>query len=592
MLKEYKTLLPYFKKYAFYYIGGFLCLFITDSGVLFIPQILKTVIDAISTGQFALNTVFISMLKIIGVSVIIGLARFWWRFFFHGISFRIEKELRDKLYTHLLTLSSTFYGKTKIGDLMARMTNDMEAIRRASGFSFVALFDGLFMSITILVILFIQNTQLALLTFIPLPFLTLLMLVFSKLIGKHYKSVQEGFSKLTEMVQETLAGIRVVKTFVQEETFQQRFKACNNAYTRSNMALTKVAGLFDPLIGLLAGLTLFFLLVFGGMAVMEGRLTPGELMAFMAYLQMLIWPMLGAGFTINLLQRGATSLNRINSILEQKPDIQSPPGSKNNPDNPCAVSPAGITIKDLTYLYAGTEQAVLSHIELHIPAGRWVGILGRTGAGKSTLAKLLPRLLDPPPGTIFINNRDVRTFNLQELRAMVGMVPQDTFLFSASIFDNIAFGRLEEEKENNREEIKTATEISTITRDLANFPKGWETIIGERGITLSGGQKQRVALARALLVRSRIVILDDAFSAVDTETEDKILKGLQSILKDKTTILISHRISTLKRADCIIVLDKGKIIQQGTHEELLQDKHGFYADIYCTQQLEETIKET
>jgi ATP-binding cassette subfamily B protein len=324
--------------------------------------------------------------------------------------------------------------------------------------------------------------------------------------------------------------------------------------------------------------------------------------------------MLGAGFTINLLQRGAASLGRINSILRQEPDIKDLPGTEQVPDRLPAVPPAGIAdllsvttetgttpavalpgtgpvvpdvlFHDLSYNYPGTAPTVLSHISLHIPAGQWLGILGRTGAGKSTLVKLLPRLLDPPPGTIFIDNRDIRTLPLKKLRALTVMVPQDTFLFSASILENIALDRL---GEADITELQQVVALATMDRDLAGFPRGWDTIVGERGITLSGGQKQRVALARALLSRASLVILDDAFAAVDTETEARILQGLAGLLKNKTVILISHRVSTLKRAAAIIVLEQGRIIQQGTHKELLQDKHGFYAETYRAQQLEAAL---
>ena len=581
MLREFRTLLPYLRRYWPRYLAGLFFLLLADAGQLYLPQLVRRAVDLVASGGFSLAGLVPPVLLAIATAGLIALGRFFWRFFINGSSRRIENELRERLFAHLQALSTTFYGKSKTGDLMAHMTNDMNAIRMATGMAFVSFVDGFFMTLAILVILLAQNPRLALLSISPLPVLTVGVILFGKIVGEKFKSVQEGFSAMSDLAQESIAGIRVLKIFVQEQSFGRRFADKNRDYSDRNLSLAKTFGFFFPLVGFLAGLTSLIFLLLGGRSVMEGSLSPGMFTAFFAYLQMLIWPMLGAGFTVNLLQRAGASLGRINKILAEQPDITSPPPAQAR-RGPLR---GDIRLHQLSYAYPGTEKPVLLDLELDIPAGSIVGLLGRTGSGKSTLVNLLPRLLDPPPGAVFVDGHDVREYELASLRSAIRVVPQDTFLFSTSIRENIAFGA----EDADADLLEKAAAISTIRRDLGNFPQGWETVVGERGITLSGGQKQRVALSRAIAAQAAIYILDDAMSSVDTETEEAILSALLPRLRGSTVILVSHRVSTLRNADRVVVLEGGRITQEGTPAELASIP-GFYADILRLQQLEKSLK--
>ncbi|MCK4542315.1 MAG: ABC transporter ATP-binding protein [Spirochaetales bacterium] len=573
MLKEFKTLIPYLKRYIPYYIAGLLFLIITDAAQLLIPQFIRKAINLIYTGNFELREILTTMALMLLIALFVAIGRFGWRYFIHGASRRIERELRDDLFSHLLLLSSTFYRKMKTGDIMARATNDMRAIRMASGMGFVAFIDGIFMMIAILIILFTRYPQIALITIAPLPVVTLFVLSFGKMLGHRFKRVQEGFSRLSEHAQESLSGIRVIKTFVQEKSNLSRFEETNEEYRATNMALVRVWGFFFPIIGFLSGITSLLLLKFGGVATLKGDISPGDFVAVLSYLEMLIWPMMGAGFMVNMLQRGAASLERINKILHEKPDITSPPEPLRE------IKSWDIRIDNLSFSYNGED--VLDNISFLLPEGNTLGILGRTGSGKSTLIRLLPRLLDPPKGSIFLGGQDVHEYELSLLRSAVGLVPQDTFLFSSSIRENLSFGNPDMKEEGIRE----VADISTISRELETFSEGWNTQVGERGISLSGGQKQRISISRALAIQPPVMIFDDALSAVDTETEESILNAFLKKRQGKTNIIISHRVSTLHAADSIIVLDEGKIIQRGTHEELVREE-GLYQEINNLQKLE------
>ncbi len=576
IIKEYRTLLPYFTRYRRFYAVGVLCLLITSGGQLIIPQFIRTAVDTIVSGSFVLETVGITMLQLLGVALVIAAARFGWRHFLFGASRRIEKELREDLFTHLLTLSPSFYGQNSTGDIMARATNDMRSIRMATGMALVAFIDGLFMTLAILIILFSQNPRLALITIAPLPLIAVMVIGVGRIIGGLFKKVQEGFSMLSEQGRESISGIGVIKTFVKESYFLRRFEEANENYKQRNMAYIKLYGLFMPIVTFLSGLTTLLLLRFGGELVILRQISPGEFVATLNYLQMLIWPMLGVGFTINMLARGAASLGRINQYLSHPPEITSPKKPVET------ITDRTITIKGLTFSYPGTEAEVLKNVSLEIPEGSFVGVLGKTGSGKTTLINLFNRMLDPPEGTVLMGGVDVRSYDLHLLRSQFGFVPQDTFLFSATVKENLGYA-LEDPEDRT---LMHVAEISTINRDVADFPDRWETEVGERGVTLSGGQKQRIAISRALAKDPPILVFDDALSAVDTESEEKILGELLEYRKGRTNIVVSHRVSTLMRADKILVLEEGNVVQHGTHECLIEEE-GFYREIFNLQKLEE-----
>lgn len=574
MIGEYRTLFPLLRRYRGYYIAGILSLLVTSGAQLLIPQFVGRSIDVLTEGG-DVRQIALLMAAMIGTAVIIAAGRLGWRFFIHGSSRRIETELRRRLYDHLLQLPPSYYDGVKTGDLMARATNDMEAIRMAVGMALVAFIDGLFMTVAIVTILVSRNPRLALFTVAPLPLITATLIFLGSRIGHLFRSVQAGFSGMSDQAQEVLSGVRVVKAFVKEGYFLRRFADANDTYQRRNMRLVRIWGLFFPLVSFLSGLTLFMLLWVGGRSLLSGELTAGDFVATLSYLQMLIWPMMGAGFTVNMLQRGAASLSRINEVLDVAPAIASPPDGRRRPVD------GGIEVRDLSFTYPGASAPALDDISFSVPKGSFLGILGRTGSGKSTVIQLLPRLLDPPPDTVFIDDTDVRDYDLDALRGAFGIVPQSTFLFSATIEKNIAFAR----PDAPRDHIREVGHLAALDSDVGEFPDGWETVVGERGVTLSGGQRQRLAIARALLPDPEILVLDDALSAVDTRTEERILNGVLAHRAGRTTIVISNRVSTFQQADVVLVLEDGRITDRGTHEELLA-KPGLYRDIYTLQQQE------
>jgi ATP-binding cassette subfamily B protein len=575
MLKEYRSILPYLRKYAWRYCVGFLFLMAVDGVQLAIPQIVKRAVDLIATGAFELKDVGSLCLLIALVALFISSGRFVWRVMIFGSARRVESELREALFRHLLSLSSSFYQENKTGDLMARATNDVSQVRQSAGMGFVSFIDGVFMSVSILVIIFMQSPKVALLTVIPLPAITILIIAMGGFLSKRFERVQAAYSKLSDLIQESVSGIRIIKAFVREERFKWQFAEANDDYREANMVLVRVFGFFFPLVSFLAGVTMLILIGVGGKAAIDNEFSAGDLVSMLAYLEMLIWPMLGAGFTVNILQRGAASLKRVNQILDSVPDIRSPA-------SPLPGKPEGrIELRGLSYSYPGAARPALSGVSLTVEKGETLGILGRTGSGKSTLLKILPRLLDPGPGMVFIGSGDARDWDVGELRSSFGFVPQETFLFSDSIRENIAFGAPGADEAR----LRRAAEISTIARDIAEFPDGWDTVVGERGLSLSGGQKQRVAISRAVAADPEILIFDDALSAVDTQTEETILRALLGERKGKTTIIVSHRVSTLKEADRIVVLDAGRLAQSGSHADLVAQE-GLYAEIARLQQLD------
>lgn len=576
MLKEYSSMLPYLKKYKLNYGAGILFLVVVDAAQVFIPKYVKQAVDAVASGHFHIEDILKPALSMIAIAFVISIGRFLWRYFIIGASRQIETQMRDKLFAHLMDMSSKFYQENKTGDLMARATNDMNSVRQSVGMGFVSFVDGVFMSSMILIAMISTNPGVAAYTIIPMPFISVLILFFGKLVGGQFKRVQEVFSKMSDIAQETFAGMRVVKAFVKESYFGKRFSDTNDDYRDSVMDLVKTFGFFFPLISFLAGVSTVILLLVGGTASTRNRMSPGDIIAMISYLEMLVWPLMGAGFTVNIIQRGAASLKRINEILSTPNEIHSPP-------NAIFDIPSGtLSVTKLDFEFPGKGSNTLSDISFKMPEGSTLGILGRVGSGKSTLLKVLPRLLDAGPGKIFIGGKDIADFDLAALRKAYGFVPQESFLFSASIRENVVYGR----PDIGQARFAELAEIAALERDVKLFPSGWDTVVGEKGLTLSGGQKQRVAIARALALDPHILVLDDALSAVDAETEEKILRNLLKERKGRTNILVSHRVSTLRHADRILVLENGSMSQYGTHDELIKAKSGFYAEIARLQELE------
>ena len=615
-LSEYRTLIPYLGKYKYRYAMGFFFLLAVDAAQVIIPQFMRQAVDSIgsfsspSSGGFPHENVIVPALAMVGLMAVISLGRFLWRYFIHGSARRIETELRKNLFEHLLSLSYDFYQKNKIGDLMARATNDLNAVRESIGMGLVALIDGTVMAAAILVIIFIQDTRTAALAVIPLPLITLLILFFGKALGKRFHNAYESYSAMSDAVQETFAGIRVIKSFVKEWWFIKKFADTNDRYRDANMALVKLFGIFFPFVSFLSGLTVLIVLLVGGIRVTEGIMTPGDLVALFRYLQMLIWPLMGAGFVVNMIQRGAVCLGRVNEVMQTVPLISSPP--VNSPESFRDEDVPLVDIRNLSFEFTDGKP-VLENINLSIKKGSITGILGRTGSGKSTLIKAITRMIDPPKGTIFLKGVEAAAWDLSKLRKLFAVTPQDSYLFSDSIRNNVSYG-LETEAMASSDDtqcIDRAVELAALEKDFQNFNAGWDTLIGERGLTLSGGQKQRTAIARSvaamlkdagqkdrrLAADREILILDDSLSAVDAETEKSILDGLFSLCREKngggskcqeepglTLIIISHRVSALSRADEVVVLDRGRIIEQGTPAELAA-QGGFYARTAALQSL-------
>jgi len=564
-------------KYKFQILLGVIALLLVDLAQLVIPLIVRRAVDLLRSGNATSGILLRFGLYILGLALFIAVFRFFWRYFIMGTARKVERDVRNELYYHLLKLSANFFNKERTGEIMAHATNDANAIRMAVGMGIVALSDTFIYSIFSLGAMISISPTLTLYTVIPLPILTIFMLSFGKLIYKLFEDVQRTFSTMTESVREAITGIRVIKGFAQENGQLRDFEKINNSFVVKNMMLVKVWGAFQPVINLFANLSIALLLLVGGRKVILNEISLGDFVAFSSYLGMMIWPMIAIGWVTNLLQRGAASMDRIERILKTEPEITSPP-------HPRKVKIEGnICVRNLTFGYV-PNKPIIYDIDFEIKQGEKLGILGRTGSGKSTIVYLIPRIFDPPEGSIYIDGIDVRSMYLDDLRKSISLVPQESILFSTTIKENLTYGN----PDAGEDEIISALKVAEIYDEIMEMPNGLNTQVGERGVTLSGGQRQRLAIARAVLRNAPIFILDDALSAVDAETESRILRNLSDFLKTKTTIIISHRVSALKDCNQIIVLDRGKIVDRGTHEELIS-REGIYKHIYEMQKLEEEV---
>ena len=558
---------------------GFVMIACTVAAGMVSPWILKYVVDDIQIA-FAPERLPRYAALIVGISVVEGFFRYWMRKILIGVSRQIEYDLRNDFFAHLQRMSLSFFQTHSTGDIMSRATNDLNAVRSVLGPGIMYSVTTVITAVIITFILLRLNWQLTVLAYIPLVLASLSVKQIGQQIHDRFEEIQEQFSHISTHVQESLSGIRVVKAFAREASEIDSFEKLNREYVRRSVSLIRLWGLFYPLLSALIGLSAAALLWYGGREVIAGKLTLGEFVAFLAYISLLTWPTIATGWVINIFQRGSASMDRILRILRTEPDIRDLPGS-------CAPQEirGGLEIRDLSFRYPNSERWVLRDINVTLPPGQTLAIVGQTGAGKSTLIQLIARLFDPAPGTVFIDGRDVRQWPLQDLRRVIGCVPQETFLFSDTIRANVVFGSHDRVGE---QETERAVRAAAVDDDIRNFPDGLQTFVGERGITLSGGQKQRIAMGRALIREPKLLILDDALSSVDTYTEERILQNLQEITRSRTTIIVSHRISTVRGAHQIIVLQDGAIVERGDHE-MLMSRGGAYAALYQKQLLEEEL---
>lgn len=581
-MNSFQFIAKYIKRHRFQYAAGIITLFVVDFANLFIPKLTGSITDGLTAHTFTWDDVKLCLLQIFLLGLTLAIGRFLWRFFIFGAARSIEKELRNDMFGHLEKMSVEYYNEHKTGDLMTRFTSDLNAVRMSIGPAIICVFDATVMTVMVIFqMMNYVNVKLTLLALIPMVIICIGEIYYGKIMHPRYKARQEAVSDLTDFVQESFSGVRVIKAFVRERAQMQEFARANRNTMDRNLHVVKLQAIVMPLLDVIIGLSSLVTLVYGGYLALIGEITLGRFVAFNQYINMLVWPMLACGDAINMFSQGAASIRRIQDVFDEKPEIQDTEETQD-----VDKLQGNITFSHLTFIHRGHSEPTLKDINLEVPAGTTLAVIGRTGNGKSTLVNLLLHLYNTKPGMILLDGRDINTIPLKTLRENIAYVPQDNFLFSDTLKSNIAFG-VEDE---NMDRIVKATRAACIHENIVSFPDGYETIVGERGVTLSGGQKQRSSIARALMKDAPILILDDALSAVDTDTEEQILTNLKKNRVDKTTILIAHRISTIQNADIIMVLDDGEAREIGNHSQLME-KGGIYRDMFEKQQLEAAIGE-
>ena len=574
-----RPLFPYLRKYRLSYLLGAVCILLNNGIWILFPQVIRRAIDDLH-GGVTRHKLLIYALLLLAVAGFKGVFQFLTRWIVIGVSREIEFDLRNDFFRHLEGLSYSFYQRTRTGDIMARATNDLNAVRMLLGPAIMYSANTIVFTAGALVFMLSISPKLTMYAFLPLPVVSIAIQYFGKRIHERFERIQAMFSDISARAQENFSGARLIRAYVQEEYEIAGFETANKEYIARGLKLVRLMGMLWPTLEVMLGFAIVLVLWLGGREVLYGRITVGEFVAFNTYMVQLTWPIIALGWVINIFQRGTASMARINDLLVERSEI----GDESATVVSGSEIEGDIEFRDLNFAYNGTP--VLHDINLRIPAGSSLAIVGPTGSGKTTLVSLIARIYDAAPGTVLIDGRSVRDYPLELLRRNIGFVPQETFLFSETVRENIAFG-----VENaTDDQIRWAASAASIAEDIEGFPEQYRTLVGERGITLSGGQKQRTAIARAVIRDPRILILDDALSSVDTQTEDRILNRLREIMRDKTTIFISHRVSTVRNADRIAVLHGGRIVEAGTHEELLM-LNGYYSDLYNKQLLEEELAE-
>ena len=578
-MESFQLIKPYLAANRYRILFGLLCLIVVDLLQLFIPRVIKQAVDDLTLLQTDRSSLLEYALAIVALGLCIGFFRFFWRRCLLGTARITEEALRNRLFAHIQTLSPAFFDRTHTGDIMAHATNDIQQVRMASGMGLVALNDALFLGSAAIGFMIYINLELTLYVLIPMPFIVIGTRFFSRRMHRRYKRVQSAFAEFTEAVRERFAGIRVILAYNAQAAETRAIARTSDAYVQENIDLVKITGSFFPLMMMLTNLSLAIVLFQGGRQTIFARITPGDFVAFISYLGLLTWPMMALGWVTNLIQRGRASLDRLNGIFQTLPEL---------PEAPDAIDLSGfgrsLTFEKIRFAYDAQRGRVLDGFDLELEKGRTLGIVGPPGAGKTTLMNLLMRLYDLNSGSIRIDGTDIRQLRIRALRSLICMAPQEPFLFAGTVRENITFGA----GEVSENELHHVTRLAALDTTIRELPNGFDTVVGEKGVILSGGQKQRVALARALLNEAPIMVFDDPVSQVDTRTAGRIVATLQSMTGEKTVIIISHRLSAVRHADQIVVMENGRITTSGSHARLMDDG-GYYARAWRLQEIEDAV---